>query len=230
MSIPVSCSCGQQFMAQPHLAGKQVPCPSCGNPLTIPAADGQAPEPVEERSSSTPTTATIVSCDCGASFKAAPHLLGKRVPCPNCGKQLDIPAAGAAEATSSPPAGAAAADSPVQKLVETEPVVEEGLAWDDSLGAPAGTEPQGALGATYAAPQRTHSEPIQPMTMYAIWAGAAAVVLLILVIIGHIIWDAFSDEPKGDSTAEPAAETAPAEVEEDASPEPVGDEAEPEGE
>ncbi len=35
----------------------------------------------------------LVICRCGESFYAAPPLFGKRVPCPGCGKPLDIPAA-----------------------------------------------------------------------------------------------------------------------------------------
>lgn len=38
MPIPVSCQCGKSFNAQDALAGKQVQCPSCKQPLQIPAA------------------------------------------------------------------------------------------------------------------------------------------------------------------------------------------------
>lgn len=39
MPIPVSCQCGQRLSAQDSLAGKRVLCPSCKNPLSIPAVE-----------------------------------------------------------------------------------------------------------------------------------------------------------------------------------------------
>lgn len=41
MPIIVSCRCGQRFSAIDELAGKRVSCPSCGQPLAIPAAGAQ---------------------------------------------------------------------------------------------------------------------------------------------------------------------------------------------
>lgn len=37
MPTVVACQCGQRFQAQDHLAGKTVRCPSCSQPLQIPA-------------------------------------------------------------------------------------------------------------------------------------------------------------------------------------------------
>jgi len=37
---------------------------------------------------------SVVTCVCGKSFRAAPHLAGKRVKCPSCGGSIDIPQAG----------------------------------------------------------------------------------------------------------------------------------------
>lgn len=39
----VACRCGQQFRAPPHLAGKRVKCPACGDPLDIVAQRAAAP-------------------------------------------------------------------------------------------------------------------------------------------------------------------------------------------
>ncbi|TVS13786.1 MAG: hypothetical protein EA424_20990 [Planctomycetaceae bacterium] len=65
--------------------------------------------------------------------------------------------------------------------------------WDDALAMPSGAAPLDALGTGPAyANRRTAPEPIEPMTMYAIWIGGGAVVLLILVIVGHITWNAFA--------------------------------------
>lgn len=47
MPIVVACRCGQRFQAQDHLAGKAVRCPSCSQPLQIPAA-GQPMAPVAQ--------------------------------------------------------------------------------------------------------------------------------------------------------------------------------------
>ncbi len=179
MSIPVACKCGQQFMAQPHLAGKQVACPSCGSSLVIPATDDKPalsePDPVEN----------VVSCQCGQSFKAAPHLLGKRVSCPSCGQPIDIPGGQDRASSMSKPAAPSLADG----TSETDADMD----WDDALAMPADAAPLDALGTGPAyATRRTAPEPIEPMTMYAIWIGGGAVVLLILVILGHITWNAFA--------------------------------------
>jgi hypothetical protein len=55
------------------------------------------------------------------------------------------------------------------------------------------------------------AEPIQPMTMYAIWIGGGTVVLLILLIVGHILWKAFASGDGETPAASPPAETTPAE-------------------
>jgi hypothetical protein len=36
MNIVVTCTCGKPLSAQPHLAGKRVRCPACGQPISIP--------------------------------------------------------------------------------------------------------------------------------------------------------------------------------------------------
>lgn len=78
MTIEVSCRCGQRFVAQPHLYGKQVACPVCRRPLTIPAP---------------PSQSVKVTCACGQSFKAKASLAGTRAACPACGRPLNIPLA-----------------------------------------------------------------------------------------------------------------------------------------
>jgi hypothetical protein len=40
MPVVASCRCGQRFLAQDHLLGRQVSCPACGSPLLIPLSDG----------------------------------------------------------------------------------------------------------------------------------------------------------------------------------------------
>ena len=80
MPFPVSCNCGQRFMAQDYLEGQQVPCPSCGQPMLI-----QRPRPV----SSPRTSATkILACQCGKRFKMRADLAGQQMSCPACGAPL----------------------------------------------------------------------------------------------------------------------------------------------
>jgi len=57
MSIPVTCSCGRSFSAQPHLAGKTVRCPSCSQPLQIPGASAPAFTTTQPQ----PTNPTVAS-------------------------------------------------------------------------------------------------------------------------------------------------------------------------
>lgn len=253
MSIRVSCSCGQQFMAQPHLAGQQVPCPRCNKPLSIPAAGGEAV-----------AAGRVVTCACGKSFMAPPHLWGQRLPCPTCGQPIDIPAAtgtaaadqgssaskpdaaeaqpaarrqqspvsssvrpAKAKAPAARPAaktpaasiGAAAAAKPglldqpeaIPAELDQPGLGQSDLVWDDALASPDLSIPLDAAYGPPAAVRHAPSETIQPMTMYAIWAGVAAVSLLVLTILGHIIWNAFADdEPAAAETQPPPAAEAAA--------------------
>lgn len=41
MPIKIACKCGQKFAAKDELSGKTVKCPKCGDPIKIPAAQGQ---------------------------------------------------------------------------------------------------------------------------------------------------------------------------------------------
>ncbi|HEV3338791.1 MAG TPA: HEAT repeat domain-containing protein [Pirellulales bacterium] len=43
MSISVVCQCGKKFQAKDEHAGARTKCPVCGQPLTIPAANGSTP-------------------------------------------------------------------------------------------------------------------------------------------------------------------------------------------
>lgn len=83
MPTVVSCQCGQKFEAADWLSGKEVPCPACGTPLTVPAD-----EEVVELNPAEPVARIPVVCQCGKRFQALPKLLGKMVPCPACGNSL----------------------------------------------------------------------------------------------------------------------------------------------
>ena len=60
MPFEVSCSCGQRFLAQDHLAGKQVACPACGQPffVTPPAAPPASDAPVGQADPPPPAAPT----------------------------------------------------------------------------------------------------------------------------------------------------------------------------
>ena len=70
MSFEVACSCGQRFLAEEYLDGKEVRCPSCRSPLAI------------ERIGH--LKKLLVNCHCGQQFKVDADMQGKQVACPNC--------------------------------------------------------------------------------------------------------------------------------------------------
>ena len=102
MESVVTCVCGKSFRAAPHLAGKRVKCPSCGTPIDIPhnppdKADKKHAVPSHRPAGTSQPANQVerqVTCACGKSFRAAPHLAGRRVKCPSCGGSIDIPQAG----------------------------------------------------------------------------------------------------------------------------------------
>ena len=85
MSAIVTCRCGARFQAATHLAGKQVACPTCAQPIAIPASAKTAASPA-----TTPKQAIQVRCGCGTLLKAKPALVGKTVKCPACQQALKI--------------------------------------------------------------------------------------------------------------------------------------------
>src|SRR6188768_1174421 len=119
MPFPVACGCGQKFMAQDHLSGKEVPCPACGNPLliqppteTTPAAPKPAPakavaKPQAAKSQTGKPEGNVVQiavrCGCGKAYKAPAAMRGKALKCPACGQDVPIPL-NAPPVTSSPAA------------------------------------------------------------------------------------------------------------------------------
>ena len=80
MAVEVACQCGKRFAAQPHLMGKTVKCPVCGQPITIPSSEAVPNQ-----------AACVVACQCGQRFRAQPHLAGKQVGCPKCGRTIQVP-------------------------------------------------------------------------------------------------------------------------------------------
>lgn len=126
MPSVVSCQCGARFEAADWLAGREVPCPSCGQTLSVPgeaaeAAEGtdagseesaqpaatkpatkaapkQAAKPASSAAAQDPNAKIVVACKCGKRFQAGAKLLGKVVKCPGCGNPLKVQQARAAQA------------------------------------------------------------------------------------------------------------------------------------
>ena len=95
MPTVVSCECGSSFQAADWLAGREVPCPSCGTKLVIPGPTADAAEPAEEQApAAAPDEKIVVACKCGKRFQASAKLLGKAVKCPGCGNPLKVQKAG----------------------------------------------------------------------------------------------------------------------------------------
>ncbi|MCY2989729.1 MAG: SUMF1/EgtB/PvdO family nonheme iron enzyme [Planctomycetota bacterium] len=59
-----------------------------------------------------PAIPVVVTCVCGSSFKAAPHLYGKQVPCPVCRVPIDVPRPGVTDSAADPLAGLTPTDDP----------------------------------------------------------------------------------------------------------------------
>ena len=73
MPVTVSCRCGQRFAAPDRLQGQSVPCPVCGNSLSIPAAGVK------------------IHCRCGMVSFAPDLLRGTTTRCPGCRDLIRVP-------------------------------------------------------------------------------------------------------------------------------------------
>ena len=146
MPFPVACCCGQKFMAQDHLSGKEVPCPACGNPLLIQPPTEAAPvasKPAAPKPAAAKPDASVppiaVRCGCGKAYKAPAAMRGKALKCPACGQDVAIPL------TAPPAAHAPAAASPAADLfgVGAVPLGGDLFGADPFAGAPLGSDPLG---------------------------------------------------------------------------------------
>ncbi|MCY2987601.1 MAG: SUMF1/EgtB/PvdO family nonheme iron enzyme [Planctomycetota bacterium] len=59
-----------------------------------------------------PVGPVVVTCVCGQSFAAAPHLYGKQVPCPVCRAPIDVPRPGVTDSAADPLADLTPTDDP----------------------------------------------------------------------------------------------------------------------
>lgn len=91
MPIAVGCQCGQRFAAPDHLAGKQVKCPKCGSPLSIPSGNPAATAPPQPQMPAAPTAPAAAPRDffAEAGFAAnAPNMTN----CPACRAPMNVQA------------------------------------------------------------------------------------------------------------------------------------------
>lgn len=173
MSFAVACQCGQQFLAEEHLRGQTLPCPSCTRPILIqpagqprtqaaaPAAQRPAqPKPAAPKpAAAAPAKEIPVACLCGRSYAAPASYAGKVLSCPACGNGIQVPQ------SASPFAGAPA------------PAAHDPFA--DPFAAPISTG--GSLGA---APAPAQSSGMNPMVLWgAVGGGGVFVVVAITVAI-----------------------------------------------
>jgi hypothetical protein len=91
MAIEVTCRCGQRFAAPAEYAGRQTPCPICGQTLQIPAPQNPSLQILAPRPPATSVYPVVVSCACGSRFQTTSNFAGRQVACPNCSQQLTIP-------------------------------------------------------------------------------------------------------------------------------------------
>lgn len=177
MPVNVACGCGQRFAAQDKLYGRQVKCPACGSPLTIPnplaAKPTQAapvPQPAQAPPRPAPAKAAAatgpgvrVACACGKAFLAPETLRGKSVRCPSCGGGIQIPAA----------AGNDLLDLDPQLAMGAGPLAA--AATSPLMAAAPSNRPQPAAGV----PAGGNN----PWLIVAIAGGAGTVVLVVLVAV-----------------------------------------------
>ena len=100
--------CAKKLSAPDNLAGRQVACPACQTPVSIPAIKSAAPnqraqsQPADARPRvaaaptqpakpiAGPITATIQCPHCTKKFKGPVQLQGKNIPCPACRKEFVV--------------------------------------------------------------------------------------------------------------------------------------------
>lgn len=132
MAIEVHCRCGAGFLADSHLAGKRVQCPSCGAPLAIPAPPSAA------------SPSVVVACRCGRRFSAEARLFGKSVRCPSCGAGISVPDPASPRTGNAP---APSKPSPDPFWDDVLPAASETLVSANTTAAPRGAA-LGAIGAS----------------------------------------------------------------------------------
>ncbi|MCY2991295.1 MAG: SUMF1/EgtB/PvdO family nonheme iron enzyme, partial [Planctomycetota bacterium] len=137
----------------------------------------------------------VVTCVCGQSFAAAPHLFGQQMPCPMCGWPLDIPAA---------PGGTA--KTPLEtSLADDDPL--------DSVLPPAASRP---LTRTpfRAQPRRGEANPFMELAgwakprwplLTALGGGVLTVILLLSLVAG--VWRGSESLPVATGVAQTGSDS-----------------------
>ncbi|MCY2986332.1 MAG: SUMF1/EgtB/PvdO family nonheme iron enzyme, partial [Planctomycetota bacterium] len=134
-----------------------------------------------------PVGPVVVTCVCGSSFKAAPHLYGKQVPCPVCRAPIDVPRPGVTDLAGDPLADLTPTDDP----------------WTAELPSPAMVSPAPLPRIPKPAPK---TEPIAEVGEFLrqnwIPISSVAVGVLAILVLLVVIFSPFRGSPQ------PLAETA----------------------
>ncbi|MCI0362105.1 MAG: DUF1559 domain-containing protein [Planctomycetaceae bacterium] len=175
MPVVVSCRCGQRFQAPDHLAGKTVPCPACGQPLSIgsasaAAAPAAAQKPRPPAAANKPATGIAVTCACGRTLRAPESLRGRSAKCPSCGGLVQVPPAPSAEIDI----------FGIDPLMSSDPLAgPAGFPAADPLAAPAG----GPLHRPAAAQAATSAGGTNKWLLIGVGGGGAALALIVVVAV-----------------------------------------------
>jgi hypothetical protein len=172
-------------MAQDQLAGKTVPCPSCGRGLQI-----RRPGSANRASAASPSV-MLVNCQCGRSYKVAANLAGRDMRCKACGFVLHVPQPVAAERAWDP------LDDPLS----------------DPLAAAAALQPASRPQTVLPARRRTSARDNTALVRNLAIAGGAVAGLIALWVVGYLVFSSLTrlvadavPEP-AETSVEPAAVT-----------------------
>lgn len=172
MALVVGCACGQKFSVGEEYRGQQLPCSSCNRPINIPAAAQKPAQAVTNRPAPQRQTAPAqaagggkeipVTCLCGSSYAAPPSYAGQSLPCPACGRGIQVPMGGASAG------GAPLGNDPFAL----------GPAGADPFAMPAAAS--GGLGA---APAPKPAEGMNPLVLWGAIGGGGVLLAIGLIVV-----------------------------------------------
>ena len=86
-------SCGKKLSAPMAAEGKTVPCPTCGNRITVPPKNPQLSERVgdDELNAKKPSEMKFFCVRCGQGLDINRGAAGSDLQCPNCQSAIKVP-------------------------------------------------------------------------------------------------------------------------------------------
>ncbi len=89
MPVLVSCPCGKKLRVADEHAGKRIKCTGCGDPVTVPAGEEEAPAKAK---AAAPAGMVRFECpECGKAMQAKATFAGETVDCPRCRAEVEVP-------------------------------------------------------------------------------------------------------------------------------------------